>query len=62
MSHAFVAGLRYRCRVIFLLAILRFALPPEPSANDLLAYAQMRLGHIALTVIALVYVLVTFWR
>lgn len=48
--------------VLCLLAILRFALPPEPSANDLLAYAQMRVGHIALTIIALVYVLLAFWR
>lgn len=48
--------------VLCLLAILRFALPPEPSANDLLAYAQMRVGNIALAIIALVYVLLQFWR
>ena len=48
--------------MLCLLAIIRFALPPEPPANDLLAYAHLRIGHIALTVIALIYVLITFWQ
>jgi hypothetical protein len=46
--------------MLCLFAILRLAGPAEPPANDLLAHARMRLGNIALTVIALVYVLITF--
>jgi hypothetical protein len=48
--------------MLCLLAIIRFARPSEPPANDLLAHAHLRIGHIALTVIALVYVLITFWQ
>jgi hypothetical protein len=46
--------------MLFLAAIARLALPREPQSNDL--PAQSRLGHVGLTVIALVYVLVTLWR
>ena len=45
--------------MLCLLAIIRYALPPEPPANDLLASLHLRIGHLALTVIALVYVLIT---
>jgi hypothetical protein len=48
--------------MLCLFAIIRFALPPEPPANDLLAYARLRIGHAALTVIALIYVLLAFWQ
>ena len=48
--------------MLCLLAIIRYALPPGPPANDLLAEAHLRIGHMALTVIALVYVLITFWQ
>lgn len=46
--------------MLFLAAIARFTLPREPQPNDLLA--QSRLGHVGLTVIALVYVVVTLWQ
>ena len=46
--------------MLFLAAIARFSAPPEPQSNDLLV--QSRLGHLGLTVIALVYILVTLWQ
>jgi len=46
----------------FLTAILRVWLPPEAQPNDLLAQTRLRLGHLGLTVIALVFILVTFWQ
>jgi|GEM_PF-3420737 hypothetical protein len=48
--------------MLFLSAILRVSQPPEPRPNDLLAPALQRLGHVGLTIIALVFVLVTFWQ
>ena len=30
--------------------------------NDLLAGIRLRVGHLGLTIIALVYVLITFWQ
>ncbi len=51
----------YLCRMLFLAAILRFSLP-QPQPNDLLAQVRLRLGHLGLTIIALVYVLITFWQ
>jgi hypothetical protein len=48
--------------MLFLAAILRFSPPPQSTANDLLAEARLRLGHLGLTIIALVYVLITFWQ
>jgi hypothetical protein len=45
--------------MLFLAAILRFSLP-QPQPNDLLAQVRLRLGHVGLTIIALVYVLITF--
>ena len=49
-------------RMLLLSTILRVWLPPEPRPNDLLAPALQRLGHLGLTVIALVFVLVSFWQ
>ncbi len=48
--------------MLLLTAILRVWLPQEPQANDLLAQTRMRVGNIGLTVIALVYLLVSFWQ
>ncbi len=48
--------------MLFLAAILRLSLPPESRPNDLLAQMHLRLGHMGLTVIALVFVLLTFWK
>jgi hypothetical protein len=49
-------------RMLLLTAILRVWLAPEPKPNDLLAEARQRIGHVGLTVIALVFILVTFWQ
>jgi hypothetical protein len=46
--------------MLFLSAIVRIARPQESQSNDLLV--QSRIGHMGLTVIALVYVLVTLWQ
>ena len=46
--------------MLFLAAIVRLAPPVQPQSEDLLA--QSRLGHVGLTVITLIYVLVTLWQ
>jgi hypothetical protein len=46
--------------MLFLAAIARLTRLPDPESTDLLA--QSRLGHLGLTVITLVYVLVTLWQ
>jgi hypothetical protein len=46
--------------MLFLSAIVRIAVPQEPESNDLLV--QSRIGHLGLTVIALIYVLITLWQ
>jgi hypothetical protein len=46
--------------MLFLSAIARLAKPREPESNDLLVHS--RLGHAGLTVIALIYVLITLWQ
>lgn len=48
--------------MLFLAAISSFLTPAEPPANDLVASPRAALGHISLTVIALVFVLTTFWK
>ncbi|MDP9109130.1 MAG: hypothetical protein M3N23_08685 [Pseudomonadota bacterium] len=47
--------------MLFLSAFSRLV-PPEPAPNDLLAEARAALGHLGLTIIAIVFVLVTFWK
>jgi hypothetical protein len=46
--------------MLVLAAIARLATPRELESHDLLV--QSRLGHVGLTVIALIYVLVTVWQ
>jgi hypothetical protein len=46
--------------MLILAAIARFAPARETPSNDLLA--QSAIGHVGLTIIALVYVLVTLWQ
>jgi hypothetical protein len=46
--------------MLFLAAIARLAPSREPQSEDLVV--QSRLGHAGLTVIALIYVLVTLWQ
>ena len=47
--------------MLCLATILRFSLP-QPQPNDLLAQVRLRLSHLGLTIIALIYVLITFWQ
>jgi hypothetical protein len=46
--------------MLFLAAIARLAEPREAQSNDLLV--RSRLGNLGLTVIALIYVLITLWQ
>jgi hypothetical protein len=46
--------------MLFLTAIVRLAPSFQPPCDD--PVAQSRLGHAGLTVIALIYVLVTLWQ
>jgi hypothetical protein len=47
--------------MLFLSAFARL-IPPEPKPNDLLAESRAAIGHLGLAVIAIVFVLVTFWK
>jgi hypothetical protein len=47
--------------MLFLSAFSRLV-PSEPEPNDLLAHSRAALGHLGLTIIAIVFVLVTFWK
>lgn len=47
--------------MLFLCAFTRLV-PREPEANDLLAEAHAAIGHAGLTIIAIVFVLITFWK
>jgi len=46
--------------MLFLAAIARFTTPQQSESHDLLV--RSRLGHAGLTVITLVYLLVTLWQ
>jgi hypothetical protein len=48
--------------MLSLTAILRVWLPREIESNHFMAQSRLRAGHVGLTVIALVYVLVCFWQ
>jgi hypothetical protein len=48
--------------MLFLAAFSHLWTPREIEPNDLLAASRARLGHLGLTVIALVFVLITFWK
>jgi hypothetical protein len=54
-------GVIILCGMLFLSAFARL-IPGEPEPNDLLAQSRAALGHLGLTVIAIVFVLVTFWK
>ena len=47
--------------MLFLSAFARLV-PRDPEANDLLAESHAALGHVGLTIIAIVFVLVSFWK
>jgi hypothetical protein len=61
LNHAFIERRIYLCQMLCLATILRFSFS-QPEPNDLLAEARLRLGHLGLTIIALIYVLITFWQ
>jgi hypothetical protein len=50
--------------MLFLFALARLipGEPPEEQNNDLLAQSRAALGHLGLTIIAIVFVLITFWK
>jgi hypothetical protein len=48
--------------MLFLAAFSQLVRPSEPEPNDLLARSRATLGHVSLTIIALVFVLTTFWK
>jgi hypothetical protein len=62
LGHAFIFSFcsRQGPPMLFLAVTSRFAAPPESQPNDLLV--RSRLGHLGLTIIALVYVLITLWQ
>jgi uncharacterized membrane protein len=47
--------------MLFLSAFARIV-PRESEPNDLLAQSRAAMGHVGLTIIAIVFVLVTFWK
>jgi len=47
--------------MLFLSAFARIV-PQESEPNDLLAQSHAALGYLGLTIIAVVFVLVTFWK
>ncbi len=52
----------YHGEMLLLSAFARLTAAPEAPANVLLAKKHAALGHIGLTVIALVFVLLNFWK
>jgi hypothetical protein len=61
-NHAFAARRHYSWGMLFLAAFARLSTPRESEQNDLLAESRAAAGHLGLTVIALVFVLLTFWK
>ena len=66
-NHAFAARRHYSGSMLFLAAFARLSPPPAPPREteqneDLLAESHEAMGHLGLTVIALVFVLLTFWK
>ena len=60
-NHVFIRARHYSGGMLFLSAFARL-IPREPEPNDLLAESHAALGHLGLTIIAIVFVLVTFWK
>jgi len=48
--------------MLFLAAFARLWQPRDPEPNDLLAQSHAALGHAGLTIIAVVFVLLSFWK
>jgi hypothetical protein len=60
-SHAFAPAPIYLGGMLFLAAFARLS-PAREEPNDLLAQRYAALGHLGLTVIAVVFVVLTFWK
>ena len=61
-NHVFIRGRHYSYGMLFLSAFARIV-PQESEPNGLLAQSRAAaLGHLGLTIIAVVFVLVTFWK
>jgi len=60
-NHGFIRRRLYSRRMLFLCAFARL-IPSEPDPNDLLAESHAAIGHLGLTVIAVVFVLLSFWK
>jgi hypothetical protein len=60
-NHVFIRARHYSWHMLFLSAFARLV-PRDPEPNDLLAESDAALGHLGLTIIAIVFVLVTFWK
>jgi len=60
-NHVFIRARHYSGGMLFLSAFARL-IPREPEPNDLLAESHAALGHLGLTIIAIVFVLITFWK
>lgn len=61
-DHAFGRACHYCSPMLFLAAFHRLWTPQEPAPNDLLAEARAAIGHVGLLIIALVFVLLSYWR
>jgi hypothetical protein len=48
--------------MLFLAAITSLGPPREDKPNDLLAQQHAALGHLGLTIIAVVFVVLSFWK
>jgi hypothetical protein len=48
--------------MLFLAALTSLRPPRKDQPNDLLAQQHAALGHLGLTIIALVFVVLTFWK
>jgi len=48
--------------MLFLAAFAQFRSSREPAPNDLSAQPHAALGHLGLTIIAVVFVVLTFWK
>jgi uncharacterized membrane protein len=48
--------------MLFLAALTSLRPPRKDPPNDLLAQQHAALGHLGLTIIALVFVVLTFWK
>jgi len=60
-NHAFAGQRHYSWHMLLLAAFARMV-PTDPDPNDLLARQNAALGHLGLTIIAVVFILLTFWK